>query len=245
MNLSIPLPGILAKVYVEEGQWFEKGQLLAELINDDLIVRVDIATHELTQAEVRLELLALGSRKEEIDEARAQVEGLNAQRAYLTNVKRMRERLFARRAASQEEVLEIQSCADVNTKDVEAATARWERLKVGPPQQEIAGAQAAVRVALRGFARRRSPTNGAGSKHPARGASCGYIAGKEKAFQAPIRPPFWSRPTRASSQFAPRSTRARRNWSAKDFRPLYPFPDMRALPRPGRSDASPTPWAER
>ena len=54
------MPGILAKVYVEEGQWLEKGQLLAELINDDSIARVDIATHELTQAE-HLELLGLGS----------------------------------------------------------------------------------------------------------------------------------------------------------------------------------------
>jgi HlyD family secretion protein len=59
----------------------------------------------------------------------------------------MREQLFSRRAASREEVLEIQSRADVNTKELEAATARWERLKVGPRQQEIAGAEAAVRVA--------------------------------------------------------------------------------------------------
>jgi HlyD family secretion protein len=147
MNLSITLPGILARVYVEEGQWIEKDQLLAELANDDLIARVDIATHELAQAEARLELLALGSRKEEIDEARAQVEGLNSQHAYLSNLKRMREQLFSRRAASREEVLEIQSRADVNTKELEAATARWERLKVGPRQQEIAGAEAAVRVA--------------------------------------------------------------------------------------------------
>ena len=101
MNLSITLPGMLAKVYVEEGQWFEKGQVLAELMNEDLIARVDIATHELTQAEARLELLTLGSRKEEIDEARAQVEGLSSQHAYLSNLKRMREQLFSRRAASQ------------------------------------------------------------------------------------------------------------------------------------------------
>ena len=147
MNLSIPLPGTLAKVYVEEGQWFEKGQLLAELINDDLLARVDMATHELTQAEAHLELLALGSRKEEINEARAEVEGLNAQHAYLTNLKQMRERLFSRRAASQEEVLEIQSRADMNSKELEAATARWDRLKAGPRQQEIAGAAAAVRAA--------------------------------------------------------------------------------------------------
>jgi putative ABC transport system ATP-binding protein len=147
MNLSIALPGILAKVNVEEGQWFEKGQVLAELISDDLLARVDMARHELAQAEANLEILALGSRKEEIDEARAEVEGSNAQRAYLTNLKRMRERLFARRAASQEEVLEIQSRADVNTKELEAATARWERLKAGPRQQEIAGAEAAVGAA--------------------------------------------------------------------------------------------------
>jgi putative ABC transport system ATP-binding protein len=147
MNLSITLPGMLAKVYVEEGQWFEKGQVLAELMNEDLIARVDIATHELTQAEARLELLTLGSRKEEIDEARAQVEGLSSQHAYLSSLKRMREQLFSRRAASKEEVLEFQSRADVNTKELEAAMARWERLKAGPRQQEIAGAEAAIRVA--------------------------------------------------------------------------------------------------
>jgi len=65
----------------------------------------------------------------------------------MTNLKRMRERLFARKAASQEEVLDIQSRVDVNTKELEAATARWERLKTGPRQQEISGAEAAVRAA--------------------------------------------------------------------------------------------------
>ena len=245
MNLSITLPGILARVYVEEGQWFEKGQLLAELINDDLIARVDIATHELTQAEARLELLALGSRKEEIDEARAQVEGLNAQRAYLSNLKRMREQLFSRRAASKEEVLEIQSRADVNTKELEAATARWERLKVGPRQQEIAGAEAAVRVA-----RAASRGDDHPRTEPAQGAPRGVrlaapSQGRRKRFRHRSDPRSGrGRPARARN-----SRRGRREPGATGPRRTSGLRihsrTMRALPWPGRSDASPAPWAGR
>jgi multidrug resistance efflux pump len=123
--------------------WFEKGQLLAELANDELAARVEVARYDLAQTQARLEMLLAGPRQQQIDEARADLEANTATAAHL---QRMRERLLARNAATVEEVLDLQSRAETARKQQEAAEARLQLLLAGTRPEEIAMARAGGRL---------------------------------------------------------------------------------------------------
>jgi hypothetical protein len=91
-------------------------------------------------------MLLAGPRQQQIDEARADLEANTATAAHLQRLRRMRERLLARNAATVEEVLDLQSRAEAARKQQEAAEARLQLLLAGTRPEEIAMARAGVRL---------------------------------------------------------------------------------------------------
>ena len=72
------LNGRIAKIYVKEGEQVRKGQVVAELENEDLQAQVTQGERELTVARARLAELESGARKEEILQADAALKGTTA-----------------------------------------------------------------------------------------------------------------------------------------------------------------------
>jgi multidrug resistance efflux pump len=169
LAIALTMAGQLRQVFVREGEAVRCGQLLAELVNDDLAARVQAAACEVEQSRARLTLLQNGTRREEIDEATAQMEQCQALVDHYERLLVVREGLSRQQASSLDDVMTMRSQVAVNRKKLKAAQARLTALRAGPRPEEIAAAAAAVDLAKARLAelratlertRLRAPQNG-------------------------------------------------------------------------------------
>lgn len=136
----------IAAIRVEEGQAVRKGDLLAELETQRLALAVERNAARV-EAQARLvEKLLAGTRKEEILEARAQVEAIR-QRA--ESARRTYERLrplAAGNLASRDRIDTARALADSERASLAAAVERLNLAERGPRKEDIAAARATLRV---------------------------------------------------------------------------------------------------
>lgn len=145
--LAFDAVGVLRRLYVQEGDWVEAGQLLAELAHDDLAARVEAARHERGRALAQWTLLKNGPRVEDLDEARAELAALTAAADHDLKVLKTRRVLSTTRAVSGEELIDFQSKADEACQRRDAAAARLRRLEAGTRFEELDMARAALAAA--------------------------------------------------------------------------------------------------
>jgi multidrug efflux system membrane fusion protein len=106
VELAFRVPGLLAKLPVKEGQKVAKGDLIAELRQDEFRARLKALTGELDQARAALRGLRAGERPEEIRRREAQVRAAQAQLAntrsdYERHTRLLRDRVVSRQAYEQ------------------------------------------------------------------------------------------------------------------------------------------------
>ena len=121
IKLSSELNCKLKSILVEEGNHVQRGQVLAELINDDYRAQVDSAEAEVRQREAELRKVVNGARTQERREVFSSVEEA---RAVMNNAEAemlRRQKLFAAGVISREE-------EDRFTKEYEVAKARFEEM---------------------------------------------------------------------------------------------------------------------
>ena len=73
-DVRAPVEGVVEKIYVDEGDQVEKGDLIAQLAEADLRAELRKTEADLAAKQARLKLLVAGTRPEEIDLARKAVE---------------------------------------------------------------------------------------------------------------------------------------------------------------------------
>ncbi len=78
VNLSPKTSGRLAKLFVEQGDQLQQGQMVAQMENAELQAQLAKAKADLNQAQARLAESKAGSRKEEIDQAQARLDQAKA-----------------------------------------------------------------------------------------------------------------------------------------------------------------------
>ncbi len=136
----------IADIRVEEGQTVQKGELLAELDTRKLELAVErSAARKEAQAQT-VEKLRAGTRSEEIQQTRAEVEAVRRQ---AENARRTYERLrplAAENLASQDRVDAAKAKADTEAANLEAAIERLNVAERGPRKEDIAGAKATLDV---------------------------------------------------------------------------------------------------
>lgn len=142
LNLAFDTPGVLRLLNVEEGDWVEKGKLLAELVNDEIQARLEAARHDADRARARRLMLDNGSRKEDIDEAKADLNRTTEWVGYFEKLVASRENLQKQRAIAVEELLEFRQRFAEAQKQRDAAAARLSRLLAGARIEERAMARA-------------------------------------------------------------------------------------------------------
>jgi HlyD family secretion protein len=79
VGLSFESLGVVAEVYVQEGDRVEAGEALAQLDTDELELQVEQSRAALASAEARLAQLRAGSRSAEIEQAEANLRAAEAQ----------------------------------------------------------------------------------------------------------------------------------------------------------------------
>ena len=162
VNLSPKSLGIVAELFVEQGDRVKQGQVIARMENQEVTAQVLQAKARVAQAQARYAKLQAGSRSEEVTQAQAQVVQAQAQLAQVRakldlavqRVKR-NQQLAAEGAISSDALDEIISTANVSNADVAQATAtlrerqeNLQQLKNGSRPEDLAEGEAAVVEAI-------------------------------------------------------------------------------------------------
>ncbi len=147
IRVSSELSGRLRKVYVEEGDRVQRGQVLAEIENDDYRARVAAAEAELAQREAELRRTVNGARTQERREAEA---SMKASRAVLDNAKSEAERrrgLADRNVISRDEAERYERAYQVARAQYEQAEQHFALIDADAREEDRAHAEAAVATA--------------------------------------------------------------------------------------------------
>ena len=121
IKLGSELNGKLKRVYVEEGDTVKRGQVLAELENDDYRAQVESAAAEVKQKQAELRKVINGARQQERREALSSVAEAEAVMNHAQLEMDRYRKLFAAGVVSREE-------ADNFAKEYDVAKARFEEM---------------------------------------------------------------------------------------------------------------------
>ena len=147
VRVSSELSGRLKAVNVEEGDRVRRGQVLAEIQNDDYQARVREAEAELAEREAELRRTVNGARTQERSEAAA---AMQAAEAVLNNAKREAERrrgLADRNMISREEADRFERARQVAQAQYEEAAQHFSLVDADAREEDRARSEAAVATA--------------------------------------------------------------------------------------------------
>lgn len=170
LHLSFEIAGKLKSVNVKEGQQVTKGQLLAELVNDDLAARVAVAKADLQVAESEyrvlegnlkseelraqfeverlkadLDRLKTGARPEELDRAKADVKAAEVEwKRRVNDAKRYADHPTV---SSEQERVMTQGLAEITQAQYEAAQSKLRELEAGTRKEDLSKAEAVLKAA--------------------------------------------------------------------------------------------------
>jgi len=147
IRVSSELSGRLRTIRVEEGDRVQRGQVLAEIENEDYRARVAVAEAELTQREAELRRTVNGARTQERREAEA---SMQAAKAVLDNAKSEAERrrgLADRNVISRDEADRYERAYLVARAQYEQAAQHFALIDAEAREEDRAHAEAAVATA--------------------------------------------------------------------------------------------------
>jgi len=147
VDVGFKIPGRIVSISVQEGDWVEKGRVLAKLDDDDLRQRLELARATLKSAQARLNKLLAGSRPEELREAEA---ALNQAQFDLENKQAHYERmksLHQIRVIPKETLDNAEAGYKIAKAAFQRATENYQLVKEGPRKEDIEDARAQVEQA--------------------------------------------------------------------------------------------------
>ena len=148
VNVGFKISGRIVTRLVDEGDWVEKGKLLAKLDEEDLRQRLEVARASLKSARARLNKLLAGSRPEEIREAEAALQ----QAQYDFENKRIQyervKSLYEKRVIPKETLDNAETGFKVAGAALQRAKESYQLVKEGPRKEDIDEARAQVDQAI-------------------------------------------------------------------------------------------------
>ena len=136
-DVGFKISGRIVSRFFEEGDWVEKGKVLARLDDQDLRQRLDLARATLMSAQARLSKLLAGSRPEELRQAEA-----NLQQAQFDlenkeiQYERMKE-LYEKGVISKDTFDSAETRYKVAQAALQIATESYQLVKEGPRKEDI------------------------------------------------------------------------------------------------------------
>jgi HlyD family secretion protein len=147
VDVGFKISGRIVSRSVDEGDWVEKGKILATLDDEDLRQRLEVAQATLKSAQARLEKLLAGSRPEEIREAAAALQQTQFDfENKKVNYERMNS-LFERGVIPKDTLDNTEAAFKIAKAAVERAKENYQLVKIGPRKEDIDDAKAQVEQA--------------------------------------------------------------------------------------------------
>jgi HlyD family secretion protein len=143
-ELGSKVMGRVAWIGVEKGDLVSKGQLLVKLEDREYRARLDQAKANLAANQTRLAELKAGSRPEEIEQGEAELRRAEADLENARLERERMERLYRDRLIPEHELDNARSRFKMAQSAVTAAKKSYELLQLGPRQERIEAARAAV-----------------------------------------------------------------------------------------------------
>jgi HlyD family secretion protein len=147
VDVGFKISGRIVHLSVKEGDWVEKGRIIAKLDDEDLRQRLELAQAVLKSSHARLGKLLAGSRPEEIREAEA---SLNQAQFDLDNKKIQYERmksLFDGKVIPMEALDNADAKYKIAKSALDRAREIYQLVKEGPRKEDIEDARAQVEQA--------------------------------------------------------------------------------------------------
>ncbi len=144
VDVGFKISGRIVSRFFEEGDWVDRGKVLAKLDDEDLRNRLEVARATLMSAQARLSKLIAGARPEEIREAEA---SLNQARFDLENKEAQYARmksLFERKVVPKETLDNAGAAFKIAKASFQRATENYLLVKEGPRKEDIEDARAQV-----------------------------------------------------------------------------------------------------
>ena len=146
-DVGFKISGRIVSRTFEEGDWVEKGKILAKLDDEDLRQRFEVAQATLASAQAKLDKALAGSRPEELREAEA---ALHQARFDLENKEAHYERmkpLLERGVIPKETMDNAEAAYRIAKAALQRATENYSLVKEGPRKEDIEDARAQVNQA--------------------------------------------------------------------------------------------------
>jgi HlyD family secretion protein len=146
-DVGFKVAGRIVSRLFQEGDWVEKGKILAKLDDQDLRDRLELARATLASAQAKLDKALAGSRPEELREAEA---ALHQARFDLENKEVHYERmkpLFERGVIPKESLDNAEAGYKIAKATLQRATENYLLVKEGPRKEDIEDARAQVNQA--------------------------------------------------------------------------------------------------
>ena len=147
IKLGSELSGKLKAVYVEEGDAIHRGQVLAELENDDYRAQVGSAEAEVVAKEATLRKVLNGARNQERQEAFSSVRATEAVMNNARSEMERRQKLFAAGVISREEAEHFAREYDVARANYQQATEHHSLVDDQAREEDRAFAEAGLQLA--------------------------------------------------------------------------------------------------
>jgi HlyD family secretion protein len=147
VDVGFKISGRIVSRFFEEGDWVDKGKVLAKLDDEDLRNRLEVARATLLSAQARLSKLLAGSRPEEIREAQAAV---NQVKSDLENKEAHYERmkpLFEKGVIPKDTLDNSEAAYKMAKAAYQRAAENYQLVKEGPRKEDIDDARAQVEQA--------------------------------------------------------------------------------------------------
>ena len=144
VELAFQVPGLLVKLPVKEGQQVAKGDLIAQLREDEFKARLTALQGQLDQARATLTALRAGERPEERLRREANVRAAEARVANARADLDRYTQLLPRRAVSQAEFDAVQANFHVVQEELKSAVQMVEKGRIGR-EEDIQASEAEVR----------------------------------------------------------------------------------------------------
>jgi HlyD family secretion protein len=140
--LAFQVSGRIEKLLVDEGEAVKQGQEVATLLAVDYVQAVARASAEVAAAQATLAALEAGSRKQELEVARATLEQASAEESFAREELQRISSLIAKKLTSEEKLDQVQLALDVASASVHRAQQQLQLLQEGPRSEDIDRARA-------------------------------------------------------------------------------------------------------
>jgi multidrug efflux pump subunit AcrA (membrane-fusion protein) len=147
VTLYFEVPGVVAEVLVDEGTDVRPGDPIARLVLNDYELAFSRAKAEFSAAKAEWDMMRAGTRKEDIDLARADYERAKTRNAYWTAEYERQAKLVESRAVSESEFQQTGRERDAAIQEELMAKAGLDRAVAGFRKEEIENAAAKVEAA--------------------------------------------------------------------------------------------------